>query len=226
MKSIKEVDVSKPVESYLEKLGYKVRSEVKSCDITGTKDDELVVVECKKSLSLKLIYQGVDRQEFCDNVYLAVPLIDGKKLPNRKNLLRLLRRLELGLILVVFLKTKTRVEVVLEPKEHKRRKKHKKKGSILKEIESRSGNYNRGGSVKKMIMTGYKEESLEIARLISENGKLSSSELKKMGTGVKTYSILYNNFYGWFVKEEERGKYGISEKGILALKEFQPLLNK
>ena len=54
---IKEVDVAKPIELYLENLGFRVRSEVKGCDITAIKDNDLLVVECKKNFSIKLIYQ-------------------------------------------------------------------------------------------------------------------------------------------------------------------------
>ncbi len=223
---IKEVDIAEPVENYLEDLGYKVRSEVKGCDITAIKDDQLLVVECKKTLSLKLIYQAVDRQEFCENVYLALPIINGKKIPNRKYFIKLLKRLELGLITVTFLKTKTKVEVPLDPKsykkkkKHKKRKKHKRHQSIVNEINERSGNYNRGGSVKSKLMTAYRESALEIATLLNAEGPLTTPELKKIGTGPKTYTILYKNFYGWFYKETGRGKYGVSEKGKSAIGEY------
>lgn len=214
---IKEVDVAKPVEKYLEGLGYKVRSEVKSCDITAIKGDKLLIVECKKRFSIKLIYQGIDRQEFCDNVYIALPIVQNKSLPNRKHLLRLLKRLELGLITVTFLKTKTRVDVVLDPKEHKKRKRIKYRASIITEIMERSGNYNVGGSVGISLMTAYKENALEVASLLNIHGSLSSLELKKLGSCPKTYTILYKNFYGWFFKDSGRGKYGVTEKGKTAL---------
>ncbi|MGL1891044.1 MAG: DUF2161 family putative PD-(D/E)XK-type phosphodiesterase [Spirochaetaceae bacterium] len=220
---ILEVDISKPIEDYLESLGYKVRSEVKGCDITALKGEELLVIECKKTLSLKLIYQGVDRQEFCDNVYLALPIIDGKKIPNRKHFMKLLKRLELGLITVTFLKTKTRVDIVLDPKENKKRVRHKKRVSVLNEISERSGNYNKGGSVRSKLMTAYKERAIEIAKLLNLHGALSCSELKKLGTGSKTYSIIYKNFYGWFFKDTGYGKYGLTEKGKHAIGQFKIL---
>lgn len=224
MNNIKEIDISEPIENYLSDLGYKVRSEVKGCDITAVKSDQLLIIECKKKLSLKLIYQGVDRQEFCDNVYLAIPVYDNKKIPNRKHFMRLLKRLELGLITVTFLKRKIRVDIVLEPAEYKKRKKHKKRSSIINEINNRSGNYNKGGSVKRKIMTAYKESALEIASILEKNGSQTSPQLINQGTSSKTYSILYNNHYGWFVKDEGRGQYGISEKGRSALSEYKEVL--
>lgn len=216
---MKEVDIAKPVEKFLLELGYLVRSEVKSCDITATKEDELLVVECKTSISLKLIYQAIDRQEFSDSVYIAIPQKPGKKIPNRKHLLRLLKRLELGLIIVHILKTKTRVEVIIDPKVYRRSKKLKKRSSILEEIKSRSENYNVGGS-KGKIMTAYKESAINIARMLKDKGPMTAKELKEQGTADKTYSILYKNFYGWFVKDQRRGAYSISVKGEDFLNSF------
>lgn len=215
---IKEVEVAKPIELYLESLGYTVRSEVKGCDITAIKDDKLLVVECKTSFSIKLIYQAVDRQEFCDNVYVALPIIGNKAIPNRKHLIKLLKRLELGLITVTFLKTKTKVEVVLDPMIHKKRKRIKKRTSVMREIRERSGNYNVGGSVGVSLMTAYKESAITIASILNEHGSLTASELQKMGCNKKTYTILYKNHYSWFFKDTGRGKYGLTEQGKSALK--------
>lgn len=214
---VKEIEISEPIENYLEELGYRVRSEVKGCDITAVKGDEFIVIECKTSLSLKLIYQCVDRQEFCDSVYLALPILDNKKIPNRKYLLKLLKRLELGLITVTFLKCKKRVDIVLEPKAYKKKRKIKHRAKIMNEIHERSGNYNRGGSVGRELMTAYRERAIEIATLLNEHGSMTTPELKKMGTCLKTYTILYNNHYGWFFKDSGRGRYGLSLKGKEAL---------
>lgn len=211
-----ETEVAKPVEDFLSNLGYRVRSEVKGCDITATKDDELIVIECKTSISLKLIYQAVDRLEFSDSVYIAIPLLSGKGIPNRKHLLRLLKRLELGLIIVHVLKTKTRVEVVLEPKEYKPRRKLKKRKSILGEIERRSDNKNTGGTRGKII-TAYKESAIFIAEELNKYGPLSAKKLRVLGACEKAHSILYNNFYGWFEKGDKRGEYRLTDKGISAI---------
>lgn len=223
---IKEIEISEPIEKYLENLGYKVRSEVKGCDITAVKDEHFVVVECKTSLSLKLIYQCVDRQEFCDNVYLAIPIINSKAIPNRKYLMKLLKRLELGLITVTFMKTKKRVEIVLDPKEYKKKRKLKYRTKVINEIHERSGNYNRGGSVGRELMTAYRERALEIAKLLVEYGSMNTPQLKKHGTSPKTYTILYNNHYKWFFKDEGRGKYGLTEKGKSALLLYNKKLGK
>ncbi|MBN2617784.1 MAG: hypothetical protein JXR64_05665 [Spirochaetales bacterium] len=216
---IKEIDIAKPVEEFFEDLGFTVRSEVKGCDITAFRGEELIVIECKKMVNLKLIYQAVDRQEFCDSVYLAVPS-GAVTRSNKRSLNKLLKRLELGLIFVHFMKNKTKVEVIFEPKENRRIKKHRKKINIIDEIKQRSGNYNVGGSVGKKLMTAYKENALEIALQLKEKGALSCKELKDLGTSVKTYSILYQNHYGWFFKDSGYGKYGLSDKGIIAVEDY------
>jgi hypothetical protein len=71
-------------------------------------------------------------------------------------------------------------------------------------------------------MTVYRENSIHIACCLEKYGDLSTRELRKLGTGDKTTSILYNNFYGWFNKID-RGIYGISAKGIEAIKDYQEL---
>lgn len=199
-----------------------MRSEVRGCDITAVKDDELVVVECKTTLSLKLIYQGVERQESADSVYLAIPVYPDKKIPHYRHLARLLKRLELGLITVTFLKTKKKVDVLIHPKEWKKRRAKKKRMAIIREMEGRSGNYNTGGSRSK-IMTAYKENALLIAHHLAKGGAQSSPQLKKLGTGDKTYTILYKNFYGWFEKER-KGVYNLTSQGHKALDEHKELI--
>lgn len=214
---IKEVDIAKPVEIFFEELGYRVRSEVKGCDITATKGDELVIIECKTSVSLKLIYQSIDRQEFSDSVYVAIPVFPGKSIPNRKHFTKLLKRLEIGLITVTMLKKGPRVEVQFDPAEYKLKNRKKHRGSVIKEINNRSYNMNTGGSVGKKLMTAYRELSINIAEILKESGPLSAKELRKMGMPDKTYSILYKNYYGWFVKSEGHGKYALTQRGIDAL---------
>lgn len=48
MDKIKESDLYQPIKEYLDSLGYDTKGEVKDCDITAIKDDELIVVELKK----------------------------------------------------------------------------------------------------------------------------------------------------------------------------------
>lgn len=61
-----ESDLYSPVRDYLQGLGYDVKGEVKGCDVTATRDGELIVVELKRGFTLELLYQAVDRQRVAD----------------------------------------------------------------------------------------------------------------------------------------------------------------
>ncbi len=94
IKPPRESDLYAPVRDYLVRNGYTVRGEVKSCDITAVKGDDLIVVELKRHLSTDLLVQAVQRQKLTDSVYIAVPRNQemgyGRKW---RGLLHLLRRL-------------------------------------------------------------------------------------------------------------------------------------
>ncbi len=98
---MKETDLYKPIHDYLAKLGYTVQAEVNHCDIIARKGDDLIVIELKTRFGLDLLIQAAERQSITDSVYVALPgpMKMGKRnrWPQKK---RLLRRLELGLILV------------------------------------------------------------------------------------------------------------------------------
>ena len=94
-----ETDLSAPVKSYLEGHGYQVNCEVKNCDIVATKDGDVIVVELKTSINLTLIVQATNRQTFSDSVYVAVPA-PNKKSRHWRGVITVLKRLELGLLLV------------------------------------------------------------------------------------------------------------------------------
>lgn len=60
------------VRDYFQDLGYNVQGEVRSCDVTALKEDTLVILELKKSLSLELLLQAVKRQKLGDLTYVCV----------------------------------------------------------------------------------------------------------------------------------------------------------
>ena len=165
MKSIRESDLFAPVQQYLTTQGYSVKAEVLHCDVTAVKDDEIVVIELKKNLNISLLIQAANRQKIADSVYVAIAIKPNGKLPrNFKGASYLLKRLELGLIFVSFLKTKTKtktkVEIIFHPSEFKKRKNHKLRRNIIREISGRTGNYNKGGCKGKQIMTAHRESVL------------------------------------------------------------------
>lgn len=231
MESIKESDLYLPIKDYLESLGYDTKGEVKSCDITAVKEDELIVVELKKGFTLDLIYQALERQKYADGVYIAVPLPKKGYMDSRyNNMLYLCRRLEIGLIFVGFsIKGKPQIDVALPPTPVKAvRRSKKKRLAVITEHNGRTGSVNTGGVTRRKIITVYKEQALQIAALLNENGAMKAADVRK-ATGVeKTSTILNRNFYKWYEKAEDLGNckttYKITQEGKCALKEYYNLL--
>ncbi|MGE8203914.1 DUF2161 domain-containing phosphodiesterase [Heyndrickxia sp. NPDC080065] len=223
-----EVDLYKPIQKHFIKEGYEVYGEVNDCDVTAIKDDELIIVELKLRLNVDLLIQATKRQRLSNQVYIAIPKPNYSLFSKKwRDICHLIRRLELGLILVSFLKSSTKMEVVISPAPFDRKKSmqqnKKKRQKILKEIEGRHGDQNVGGSSKTKIMTAYKETCIQIASYLDQYGPLTPKALRQMGTGEKTLSILNKNYYGWF-ERIHRGTYVISEKGKVELKEYPEII--
>lgn len=220
-----ESDLFKPINEYLIKNGYSVNSEVIHCDIIAQKNNEIISIELKKNFNATLLIQAVDRQKFADSVYIAIiKPKNRRKYINWKGMCHLLKRLGIGLILVSFLKTKARIDIIFHPSDNIIRKSKKKRKAILREIDNRSGNYNKGGISRKKIVTAYREKSIFIACCLCKFGELSPKKLRDIGTGDKTTTILINNFYGWFEKVK-RGVYKLHDNGVEALKKYSEIAN-
>lgn len=220
-----ETDMYEPLKSYFESRGYTMNAEVCGCDAIAESGGSTIVIEMKKSFSLKLLYQLIDRQGFSNNLYAAVSRPKSLAADSYKNMLKLLKRLNIGLILID-LKSSVQVQVVFEPeikgiKDIKGRRGKK----IMKELSLRSTNLNTGGSHQKKIVTAYRENAVKIAFYMAYYGMSSIKELKNAGCGSKTASILQNNFYGWF-RRAAYGKYILSDTGmaILEAKEYEELI--
>ncbi|MGO4890370.1 DUF2161 domain-containing phosphodiesterase [Anaerobacillus sp. MEB173] len=224
-KKLLEADLYKPIQTFFIKEGYEVYGEVKDCDMTAVKDDELVVIELKLTLSVDLLVQATKRQRITDLVYIAIPKPKYNLRSKRwTDLCHLVRRLELGLIVVSFTAKRKRSEIIFHPTPFDRKKHNKRKReNVLKEINGRSADFNIGGSNRTKIMTAYKENCIQIACYLEQCGPLSPKRLTQMGTGGKTSSILQKNFYGWF-ERVKRGTYVISVKGIEELKQYPELV--
>lgn len=226
---ILEENLCKPVSNYFGNLGYTVRSEVNYCDICALKDDTLIIIELKKNLSVDLLVQAVDRQRLTDLVYIAIP--KPKKLVGNakwKSLCLLIKRLELGLILVSFINNEAYIEIPIDPLPSDRtkimQKEKKSRANIIKEIHGRNMDLNVGGSKAKKLVTAYRECSLYIACCLKEYGTLSPRKLKSLGSdSKKTQSILSKNYYGWFSKVS-KGEYSLSLDGRQALITYKDLV--
>ncbi|MDI9482962.1 MAG: DUF2161 family putative PD-(D/E)XK-type phosphodiesterase [Bacillota bacterium] len=214
---ILEKDLYWPVHNYFKKLGYDVHGEVKDCDITASKGDELIIIELKRNLSIDLLIQAAKRQRITESVYIAIPKPKYSVYTKKwKDLCFIIRRLELGLITISLKNGVEQVNVVFEPYPFDRRKSMRlsgrKRRNIISEIDGRHGNYNVGGSTRTEIMTAYRENAVHIACCLKKYGQLSPRKLRELGTGEKTQSILSKNFYGWFEKVE-KGIYKLSDRG-------------
>jgi len=229
--ALRECDLYAPLHDYLCAQGYTVRSEVRGCDITATRagedgNDELVVVEMKRGLTIDLLIQATQRQRVADSVYVAVPRPNKRRTREDnarwRGLQHLLKRLELGLILV---QTETdlppSVEVVFHPVRHDQRRSPVMRRAILKEIAGRSGDYNQGGMTKRPIITAYREKAIHIACCLHRLGPLTPAALRALGTDERTQNILYKNVYGWF-EHQGHGLYALGGDGQTALLSAYP----
>jgi len=222
--TMREENLYLPVKTMLEAKGFSVRGEVHGCDVIAVRANELVIVELKKTLNLALVLQAANRQKMADRVYCAVPKPRNFFSSHWRDLQHLLRRLELGLILISYTGRQGYAEIVFDPLPFDRAKSigraKKKRAHLLAEASRRSIDGNLGGSTGKKILTAYREEALHIAFLLRQHGPLSAKELKKMGTDPeKTYRTLYDNVYGWF-KRTGKGVYGLAVAGEKALTEY------
>ncbi len=220
-----ETDLYPPVRDFLVRNGYTVHGEVHDCDVTAVKGEELIVIELKLRLNIELLAQAVERQRITESVYVAVPRTEMNRWQSRWTRIKhLLRRLETGLILVSPDPSSPFIEILFHPLPAQRRKTKKLGRAILQEIQARSVDVNLGGSSRSPIMTAYKENALQIAVCLAVSGPLTPKDLRAMGTGSKTTSILYNNFFNWF-ERVDRGVYDLSLKGRDALIKYPEIVD-
>jgi hypothetical protein len=217
--AIAETSLYEPVRDWLAAAGYTVRAEVRHCDVVAVRDGELVAIELKTALGLELLMQAARRQRYADSVYVAVPRPAKRK--RWRDTLHLLRRLELGLILVA----DSGVQIALHPVPYRRQRRSGERRAVLTELAGRSGDYNRGGSTRATLVTAYRESALRIACALAEAGPSSPRRLRALGTCESTQSILYSNFYGWFERIAQ-GTYALSGSGRKALVDYAGIASR
>lgn len=214
---MKETALYPLVKRFLENQGFVVQAEVNAIDVVAQKDDLLLIVELKTQLNLKLIYQGCQRQQISDIVYLAVPRISNKK--TYKERLYLLRRLHLGLLIVDVENKK--VEAVLDPSDFVLRKSTKKTQKLLKEMTKRITNVNVGGSSNQKVVTAYREHVIKIGYCLL-NGEQTTKFIREQ-TGIKQAAVyLQKNYYKWFYRVD-RGVYALTDLGKKELEQYREL---
>jgi hypothetical protein len=218
-----ESDLYDPIKGYLQNLGYTVKGEIKGVDLVATHPDkETVLVELKKSFSIKLLLQGIERLALSDRVYLAVPAsTSSANIINQqhKSVKNLCRRLGLGLIQVYFGPRTTRVDILVDPEPYRPRKNKIKSQALHNEFENRRGDPNTGGVTRKKIMTAYRQQALQLATCVAEQDNCTLAEMREITGVLKAAGIVQNNHYGWF-ERVSRGTYRLTELGVSELSSF------
>ncbi len=216
---MKETDLFKPVRSLFLKEGYDVQGEILQADLFAVKDNKIVIVELKLQMSLKLIYQVIDRQMVTPHVYMAIPkLVIKKHQKNHNQFTQLLKKLGVGLIEV----TLDEAVIIIEPNENhitNKKSSSAKKKVMLNEFNQRDQYLTVGGTNGKK-MTYYREQTLEIAKAIHTLGEASLKLIKEYTRIEKTAAILRDNYDGWFQKNEK----GLHELSPLGKKEIEQYL--
>jgi hypothetical protein len=144
-----------------------------------------------------------------DAVYLAV----GARPPRAAAVRRLCRRLGLGLISVA----DGRAEVVLDPLPYRPQRDRRRTGRLLGEHQRRVGDPTAGGSVRRPIMTAYRQQAIRCLALL-ERGPLSLRAMRATADVPDASSILQRDVYGWF-ERVARGTYTLTPRGFAALEE-------
>lgn len=106
-----ETELYPALKAFWTARGYEVKAEVKGCDLVAVREGDAlpVIVEMKKTFTLALLLQGLERQRTGAAVWLAVERNRVKKGAHNQRfgeISELCRRLSLGLMSVTFYKTK------------------------------------------------------------------------------------------------------------------------
>jgi len=195
-----EADMFLPIKNFFSSIGYSVNAEVKGCDIALIKNDELLLVELKKSFNITLLYQAMNRKKDASQVYVAIPRPKKVRDKNYRAMLNILTKLEIGLITVAMDSPTHAVAIVLQPPAIPGNKLLKGREKMLREIYGRTNDTNIGGSSKIKIMTAYREKSIKIACALHTLGEHATAPQLRRNYSCPpdTYQVMKRNFYGWF----------------------------
>lgn len=221
--ALAETDLYGPVRDYLEAQGYLVQGEVRQCDVAAVRGEELLVVELKLRLGHEVLAQAARRREIADVVYVAIPkpprIAEWRK--RSVGLLYLLRRLEIGLLLVSpRARTAPRVAVeapvaIFDPVRN-----GALRSAVLREVRRRSGDFNPGGSVRRKLVGAHRETAIHIACCLERHGPLRVTDLHRLGTGLSTRSVLEASarIECWFRRLPDE-RWSLRPRGKRALEE-------
>jgi hypothetical protein len=210
---LRESDLYIPIKNYLQTLGFEVKGEIKDCDVVAQKGDQLIIIELKLNLNITLLLQAVDRFSLADIVYIAIPKQCSLYKKQGKQVIKLIKRLGIGLMIVDIQKVAQYVEVVFDPQDYSPRKNKRKQSALLKEFSNRIGDTQKGGSTRsKAGLTAYRQRCIRVAEYLLIQPTAKGAEIKKAIGEEQASSYLQKDYYGWFNKIE-RGVYQLSDKG-------------
>jgi len=208
----KESELYAPIKRFLEKQGYEVKGEIKDCDILAVRGSEdPIVVELKLTFNLDVLLQAVNRLSLSPVVYIGIPSSCRAYRKRRRHILKILRMLGIGLILVG--PRHDQVETVLDPVEYRPRINRQRRAQLLGEFQRRQGDPMPGGSGRRRgMMTAYRQRALRLAQYLAEHGPAKASVLAHNLAISEARLILYRNVYGWFDRLG-MGIYQLSPQG-------------
>ena len=229
-----ERDLFEPIKSYFESFGYVGDGEIGDIDLYLENEDKKVAIELKETLDFRAVQQAALRQKVVDTVFIGIFRPKDMYSQSFTDKIYLLNRLGIGLITVS--RRTHSIQIVCEPvvSELSSYQAHNKRGqvSLASEFQRRRLKSNVGGVNRAKLITGYREEALMVLsamnKLESESSTvgdsptpigISTSEIRKLTGLPNTTSILYNNYYNWFIKSG-RGIYALSNEGRAALVEY------
>ncbi len=217
-----EKDMGPVIQLFFENQGYTIQSEIEHIDMVARKEDTLIAIEMKNTLSVSLMHQGLKRLSFTDHVFLAIPKPSSTVISSRtfKEKKTIVRRLELGLLWVDLKQQK--VDVIFEPGPYALKKITKKKIKLLHEFNERKTHLNQAGSSKTPLMTAYREKAIRILLYLS-SGPKSTQEIRTHLRSECT-SLLQKNYYGWF-QRVKKGVYTKTDLGDLYLSQNHAILH-
>ena len=216
---IREADLYAPVKRLLEAQGYAVKGEIGAADVVAVRGDEPpVVVELKAGFSLSLFHQAIARQAITDAVYVAIARGPGRAfLRALAANTKLCRRLGLGLI-TVRLKDGF-VEVHCDPEPYRPRQSAPRRARLLREYHRRVGDPNTGGTIRRNLVTAYRQDALRCLRVLAENGPTKASKVARRASVEQARRLMADDHYGWFDRVST-GIYDLSPKGRAALADY------
>jgi len=211
---MKESDLYLPLKRFLESQNYGEKGEIQDCDALAVRGKEPpVVVELKLSLNLNVVLQAVERLSLTPKVYIGIPKQHRILKKRRRRVIKLLRMLGVGLLVIDPDLQTGSVDVLLDPGEYKPRKSERRREHLLGEFMRRVGDPNLGGTEKrKGIMTAYRQRALAIARFLHKQGPTKASHIARDLQDPQARDILYRNVYGWFDRVS-LGVYELSPRG-------------